>query len=100
MLRILALAVALALVPAAGAATARERQVAKSAAVMNPSRLHPTLRRDPLRSPLFFSSWGKYLLHESDCISVALLESRVCYTSGGIITATHTLLSVLYLAAA
>lgn len=79
---------------------ARERQVAKSAAVMNPSRLHPTLRRDPLRSPLFFSSWGKYLLHESDCISVALLESRVCYTSGGIITATHTLLSVLYLAAA
>ena len=52
---------------------ARERQVAKSAAVINPSRLHPTLRRDPLRSPLFFSSWGKYLLHElvPDCISVA-----------------------------
>lgn len=56
---------------------ARERQVAKSAAVMNPSRLHPTLRRDPLRSPLFFSSWGKYLLDECDCISVALLDSGV-----------------------
>jgi hypothetical protein len=54
---------------------ARERQVAKSAAVINPSRLHPTLRRDPLRSPLFFSSWGKYLLHESERINLAGVAS-------------------------
>lgn len=66
---------------------ARERQVAKSAAVMNPSRLHPTLRRAPLRSPLFFSSWGKHLLDESDCINLAGVASLLhfwrhlhCYT--------------------
>jgi hypothetical protein len=76
---------------------ARERQVAKSAAVINPSRLHPTLRcagtlcdrrsSSPVGANIYFTS----------LIASTLLESRVYYTSGGIFTATHTLLSMLYL---
>lgn len=69
---------------------ARERQVAKSAAVINPSRLHPTLRCTGTLCDRRSSSPVGANIYFTSLIASTLLESRVCYTSGGTITATHT----------
>ena len=81
---------------------ARERQVAKSAAVMIaflPRRCTPgsTPRCDgTLFDRRSSSPVGANIYFTSLClIASALLESQFCYTSGGIVTAAHTQYSAL-----